>query len=704
MYCIRRPLPTIMVALALAVLPSRASALELWLLTGRQLDFLLGEVSGDASYEHIRYTTQFHKPFGGSPGLMKVAEYFEAKAREYGLEDVRLVRQKSDEAPWQARAASLWMVEPEIRLLADLNQTPLRLADYSRSADVEAELVDVGAGLSDSDYHDKKVKGAIVLAHGPAPGVMEQAVWKRGALGLVCFPDPDELYFPVNALGYPDQIRWIELPEKGSGNQEPAFAFVLSEREGRTLRAKLRSATRPIKVHAKVDAEYGGEPWMVMVEGFIRGTEIANQDVVITGHLQEEKYSANDDGSGCANTLEIGRVLAKLIREGKLPRPRRNLRFWWTTEIGSERRYFADHPEEAGKILLNINQDMVGANQGLDVLRVQNITQVPFSRAHYLTALAEHVVRYLVDANTPQLSIWQGGGSGAALRPIYAALGTRHRYNAAVIPFHNSTDHMTFTEAPIGVPGITFTNWPDNYIHTSDDDLWNVDRTQLQRNAFAVAYLALVAASASDESVPRLATLVYDSALAHLATDAASAHSIIIKATSESLPEAYRLARNQIHQGILRERHALETVSAAGTAGSPQARVVNDLLAALGVTEKTMMAELESYITALHGGDVPEAAVSGIEKMMARKLPRVAAGPTEFEKAREMVKAVDGLHGLMAFEVMNFVDGKRTALEVYEAVKAESLYAGEDYYGNVTPEKVDQYLKNLEQSGLISFR
>jgi hypothetical protein len=263
MRCDKSLTPAVIVALIITLLPSHAAALELWFLTDAQLDLLLGEISGDAAYEHIRYTTQFHKPSGGSPGLMKVAEYFETKARECGLEDVRLIHQKSDEVPWQARSASLWMVEPGIRLLADINQIPLRLADYSRSADVEADLVDVGAGLSGSDYEGKKVKGTVVLAHGSAAGVMEQAVWKRGALGLVCFPDPNGLDFPVNALGYPDQIRWTELPEKGSHNQEPTFAFVLTEREGRALRALLQSATRPIRVHAKVEAEYGGEPWMV---------------------------------------------------------------------------------------------------------------------------------------------------------------------------------------------------------------------------------------------------------------------------------------------------------------------------------------------------------------------------------------------------------------------------------------------------------
>jgi len=151
-------------------------------------------------------------------------------------------------------------------------------------------------------------------------------------------------------------------------------------------------------------------------------------------------------------------------------------------------------------------------------------------------------------------------------------------------------------------------------------------------------------------------------------------------------------------------QRALETVSAAGTAGSPQAKVVTGLRASLDVTEKSMVAKLESYISSLHGSGVPEAAMSGIEKEMARQVPRVVAGPAEFEKAREKVKAVDGLHNLMAFEIMNFVDGSRTALAIYEAVKAESLYAGEDYYGNVTPGKADQYLKNLEQAGLIRFR
>ena len=40
--------------------------------------------------------------------------------------------------------------------------------------------------------------------------------------------------------------------------------------------------------------------------------------------------------------LEIGRALSRLIREGKIPRPRRDIRFWWVNEFASEERLFRD--------------------------------------------------------------------------------------------------------------------------------------------------------------------------------------------------------------------------------------------------------------------------------------------------------------------------------------------------------------------------
>jgi len=657
--------------------------------------YLAGEISGDASYDHIRFHTQFHKPRGGAPGLMEVARYFETKAREYGLEDVRLIRQKASYPGWEGRSAELWVMEPELERLASTLQTQLHLADYSRAFDATAELVDVGAGATEADYVGREVKGKIVVAWGGPTEVMKQAVWMRGALGLVLRPDPSS----VQAVYHPHQVRWTTLSrESEDAEKKPAtFSFVLSHAQGAALAERLKTAEAPVKVRARIDASFS-EGWQVMVEAFIRGSETQDQDVVLTGHLQEEKFSANDDGSGCANTLEIGRALAKLIKEAALSRPRRNLRFWWVTEIGSERQFFADYPEEAKKLLVNVNQDMVGADQGQDILRTQNVTMVPFSRFHFLNDVAGAMVDFVVRTNSAELAEGQAGTPQPYSRPILSRLGSRHRYNAKLVPFHNNTDHMTFTEAPIGVPGITFTNWPDNYIHTTDDDLWNIDRTQLQRNAFAVAAIAYTIARASDGEGEAIAGEVLARGSRRLA-EAFGVATRLVRSGSDRA-RAFRLATNQVQQAVLRETQALRSVAAVAAG---KKALIDASSASLQKLGQSYQLELAAYYRALAGeAKLPAIQYTEKEKELGGIVPALAAGPGEFLEGREIVKNVDKLHPLMAFETANFVDGRRNGLEIYEAVVAEALQGGEDYYGTVSPEQVDQYLKNLAEVGLVS--
>lgn len=674
-----------------------------WPLAGQELSFLspeeykylVGEISGDASYAHLRFFTQHHRPRGGSEGLMEVARYTERKAREFGLSDVTLIKQPSDTAPWNARRAELWLVDPEVERLANIVQTPIHLADNSHSADVTAELIDLGDGSSDKDYEGREVTGKIVLAHGSLHAVHKQAVWKRGAAGIIWYPDPAS----QQALNYPHQVRWLNLPMESADGKPSTFAFVLSARQGAALRQRAAAAKTPMKVHAKVEAEIGGEKWQVMVEGFIRGTSIRDQDIVLTGHLQEGPYSANDDGSGCTNMLEIARALTKLIDEGKLARPMRNIRFWWVTEISSERRRFAEHPEESKKMLVNINQDMVGANQGQDILRVQNITNLPFSRAHFLNDLAERVIDFIVRSNTSDLAAGEAGTAQPYPKPILSHLGTRHRYNARMIPFHNSTDHMTFNEAPIGVPGITFTNYPDNYIHSTDDDLQHIDPTQLQRNAFAAAAIAYIIAKAGAADVPRMATAVFGGASMRLSEAYKVAIDILVAGAKADRAESFKKAANQIHQAALREIRAMKSVAELS---APPPAMIKALVENLKQLENAFSKALNAHYEAVTGERVvPTVSYTDNERALDRMKPVVVAGPKEFLEKRRKVKSVSGLHALMAFEVLNFIDGRRTGVDIYNAVRAEALQAGEYYYGRVTPEMVLEYLKNLTEAGLI---
>jgi hypothetical protein len=661
-----------------------------------EYSWLVNEISGDAAYEHIRYFTQFHRPRGGAPGLMKVARYVEEKVREYGLQDVQLIRQDSNSVPWGGQLGELWLTSPERKRVASTVWHPLYLSDYSRTTDIdEAELVFVGAGTNAKDYEGIQVEGKIVLAHGSGRAVMRQAVWERGALGIVTYPNPRIPDYPMNSMIRPNQLKWSSIPAEGRDGQKGTFGFQLSSRQGLELTNLVKRET--VKAKVKVRSSFGTDKWQVMVEAFIRGTGSKKEDIVVTAHLQEEKYSANDDASGCANVLEIARALQKLIKSGRIARPERNIRFWWLTEIGSQRQYFSDNPTAHKEMFANINQDMVGANQSQGVMRVQNMTRVPFSRFHFLNDVAESVLDFVVESNKGNLAVIQAGNSGLYPRPILASLGTRQRYNAEAIPFHNNTDHMTFNEAPIGVPGITFTNWPDNYIHSTDDDLWNIDRTQLQRNAFAVAMISYVMASAGDRTFGQIASEVGGRGLERIAED----YRLATLWVSES-KESFFKSSHQIDQAVKRELSAVDSLQALAANPSQFSRI-GAIRKQLEGTGKALQAALLETAGFPSGVGPDEEALTEAEEKLLGVTPKLVGGPTEFLTGRRGLRSGGGLHPLMAFETLCFVDGTRSGLEIYRAVAAEARRGGKHYYGEVSPESVLGYLEKARGTQLIDF-
>src|SRR5439155_6658886 len=155
---------------------------------------------------------------------------------------------------------------------------------------------------------------------------------------------------------------------------------------------------------------------------------------------------------------------------------------------------FADHPAEIPRLWVAINQDMVGADQALDVMRTQDATRLPASRFHFLNDVMEAVIDYLVAGNSSNITHFRNG-YGLYPKPLLAHNGTMHRYNAQAVWYQGDSDHESFLNAPIGIPAITLTNSPDRYIHSNLDDLWQIDRTQLGRNAVAAGLMAYTMAS-----------------------------------------------------------------------------------------------------------------------------------------------------------------------------------------------------------------
>jgi hypothetical protein len=650
---------------------------------------------------------------GGNEGFEAVARYVEAKAKDYGLEDVRYLKLASSSESWSPRVGELWLTAPATRRLAYSKEIPLALADFSRNADVpNADLVDVGEGTADRDYEGRDVAGKVVLASGSLQRVTEEAVWERGALGIVAFT-------MSRVPDHPDQYPWMRVPVANADKtKQGTFAFVLTHREGMRLRREMADAGgQGFRVRAKVIAEFHAPPSQAIVEAVIRGTEIHDQDLVLTGHLQEEMFSANDDASGCANVLEIARALKKAIDEGRLPRPRRDIRFWWVDEISAEEQYFADHPEERRQFLANVNQDMVGARQSAGS-RTQFVTRPPFSRASFLGDVVESIVEALVAGNTSYLSAGQargvlrgvaqpGSSSGEDLpfgRPILSRLGTREQYDARVVPFHNNTDHQVFNMGIIGIPAVTFTNWPDEYIHSSDDDLWQMDPTQLKRNAVAVAAIAWYLANATAADLPVLLSEMYGRALERMSRDATTAMRLIAAAAPADRAEAFARGASLVREAARRERRALESVRALAGPAALAPGLLERFLQQLP-NDAAAEARLAAYYTGLTGEkNLPGTPLSAREAALARKIPVLVDDVAAYMKQRSAFKKPAALHPLMAYEALNFVDGTRSYADIYHAVAAQADSAGEWYYARVTLDDIEQYLDSAVAAGALKVK
>ena len=696
------------IACLLASLPAPAAAQTTPFLTDAEIRMLSNEISGDRSFETIRVLTQWHRD-SGMEGYFKAAAFMVDAAKGAGLQEVAFIEQPLEGPGYTARSAELWLVEPVEVKLADIGDHAVYLADGSHDANVTAEVVFIGDG-SEAAVRDLDVRGKIVLTSGSASTAVRTAVNGKGAVGVISYV-PSESKSPMD---FPDQIGWTRIPAAAPG-QRGTFAFNLSPRKGDALR-QLLSTSMPqdvfatgtkakggrAVVRARVDTEISDGPGRSgFVEAWIRGTRFPDQQIIVTAHLQEEQGSANDDGSGSGNILEVGRVLTKLIAEGKLPRPLRDIRFWWTDEIYSEYRWFRDHPADVGKVLANVHQDMVGAKQSMGS-RVQHLIHNPFSRMSYLDAIYESIGTYLVQTNNGYLAASrQGGLPRPHTRPIYSTRGTREGYNARFVPWFGSSDHFVFQD--FGHTAVAAINWDDFWIHSSEDDLFQVDPTQLARNTFLTAATVLVLAYAEPSDVPLIAGETYSQGARRLARDLEVAMRQVAgpgQPSTQQLKDAALL----IEQGIQREVRAINSARVFAAGDQRATATIDALERNVRVRERPMADEVAAFVRARTGAAPPQAALSAAEAAAHRKVPRnVASWDTYFTK-RDAVPASPGLHGLMRREVFHFVDGRRSYYDIYRAVRAEALVAGAWYYWTVGLEDVVSLLDAGVKAGALELR
>src|SRR5580700_7664305 len=470
----------------------------------REWTMLRDESSGAAPYENLRYLTGLHR-VPATPEFDQAAQFILQRAREYGLAEAHAEQFAIDGQKqyglmrsylgWTVEEGRLWEMRPQHILLGDWKTDPIRLADYSHSADVETELVDVGNGGGEADYSgkNKDVRGKIVLADGVLARVQQLAIAQHGAVGIVSdMPNQTTAWSGLDTT----IVRWGHLDAR----QPSGFAFMVSRQTAEALRSRLRSGDA-VALSAHVKATVGPGHWTV-VTATIPGTDQAAGEIVYSCHLDHERPGANDNGSGCVTILESARILQQLIDSGKLSRPARTLRFVWGPEVEGTMAFLATHPEIRQRLRADIHMDMVGGDPFKNK-SVFHVTATPWSLPSFVT-----------DAGSVLLDTIRAAASGYAAGDLPAdqgivetragGQGTRNELFADVTPYSSGSDHDDYDSSTIAVPSLYLRDWPDIYIHTDHDTLDQIDATKLRRVALLGAASGYVYASVAAQQLPTL--------------------------------------------------------------------------------------------------------------------------------------------------------------------------------------------------------
>ncbi len=692
-----------------------------------QMDEIVGESSGESAWNTIAEINAFNRQRFGEEftGNFLETQVVVRKLKSYGLEGVEIVTYPGGPA-WVAVKGELWETKPGRQKLASINDLLPMLASGSASADVTAELVWAGRGTT-REINEAKVEGKIVVTEGGLMTAYGPAL-QAGALGVVGIamsrPYFDPLQMPWSGVmsrrrpagAAPAQPAQPGQPAPPAAGPAPApeppkgFAFQLPVREGDILKRRLL-ANEKISVRAQVESKTETAD-LENVIALIRGADPAAGEIILSAHLFEgmQKQGANDNISGSATILEVARILNTLIADGRLPRPKRTIRFIWGPEFSGIGEWVRTHPEIMDRTLCNINMDMVGEwlskNKSFFCLM-----RTTYGNPHYINDVMENYYRYVGEGSRERIQ----NRSGAEAVPvrIVAPSGADEPFVYSIETHYGASDHEVFNDWGVGVPGIMMIAWPDQWYHTSGDTADKADPTQLKRAAAIGAAGAYTVAAADEAGAAKIAGEVAANGtrrLGHMLTVAMEA---LNAASAATFADDARYARGIVEAAVMNEKETLATVLELAPGATGLAGHVGRLSKALDAAGAADLAALEAQRLSVAGklGVKPlPFALTDLEKRAAKIVPRPTAkvradGYRGYQKLLQAVPPAErakfplagkGLALANQPEMQLLVNGKHSALDIQKMLDAQ-------YERRSTVQAVLNYLEILKLAGLVEW-
>ncbi len=639
------------------------------------------ELSGESAKRNLEYISRLHR-MRGSEDFNEAIDFISGKLEENDLEKIELIKIPTDgktmygtqkaRLAWDVEFAELWELEkqgqqwvPAVKV-GDWESVPLVLAQDSRSGEAKAELVDIGKGTSPEDYVNKDVKGKLVLTSSQPGAVVPLAIQQNGAVGIISYAQNQ-----VTAWWKENEnlIRWGHLDDF---SEIETFAFMVSLKQARAYQQRLKSG-ETIMMHAKVKADLHPGNYNILtavIEG--SDSQLKNEEIVFTCHLDHPRPGANDNASGCVAILEIARTLKKLIAESKIDRPKRTIRFVWSPEIEGTTALLNYRPDLAQKAKFNIHMDMVGG--GPETKAIFHVSRSPHSVPNFIDDVGEAFGEFV------NVKSYKYASGEAVDYPIVSNEGGKEALHAVLGEFHMGSDFQVFSEGSFRIPSIYLHDWPDRYIHTNYDVPGNIDPTKLKRSGFIGAGSAYFLANLGSQEVPTLLDLLRRKVLKR-----ASAMLEYCLALSPEEQENTKYYFWAYEKGVLesikpyaelskndRDNYTTFLTNLQSTVGEGQPRKLSNSKASkVYVRNAAIKGPMSvfgyNYFFDHYDGERPEI---------------------------YSYKGVKGSGSEYAYETLNLVNGKRTNLEIRNTLSAE--------FGPIPLQMVIDYLEALKSAGVIN--
>ncbi|MGB2869807.1 MAG: M28 family peptidase [Bacteroidota bacterium] len=551
-----------------------------------QMRAIINEASGERAMHHVLELVPYPRvrPLSEYGGTFRETDVMVRFAKEYGFSNVEVESFPQQQKLWQPTQGELWMVEPVMKKLYDIQDVAISLVANSESGDVSAEVVDVGVGGRKEDFEGKNVEGKIVLGSSNPGGLQRLGVFERGAMGVITYNSlrPDD---------YPDEILSASISANPPEGKKAGFAWAVGPRVAREIAGMLGRGQKVV-LKSIVKAEtFPGE--LEVVHAVIPGDGTTEQTIAVSGHLYEGyiKQGANDDNSGCALTLEMGRAYLRLVREGKLPPPKRTIHFLWVPEISGTNAWLNNHKDIEKTIIADLNFDMEGlrlsTNGSFWVLH-----RTPDTFPTFLNDLGQSVMEFVAELNRERVR-YRANGYAFTL-PVVSERGSRDPFYIKVDKHYGASDHVTYMQH--GIPSLMFITWPDMWYHSSEDTPEKLDPTQFKRAAVVGIGCMSFLASAGNETGMKMAGESFARGTERMGDAERKGLSYLedVKDGGE-LVEAYKEARNAVKHQAEVEAKVVESAAVLFENPEKGKKQLENLVELIENRSSTLQDEVKAY-------------------------------------------------------------------------------------------------------------